>query len=79
MAGSAFAFSKSKLGRLTSNIDGLRDRYEGDDDYWKDAIDREGNRDRRAEDNFDQSIRVLGVRGEKRLLLGTSDIDGGII
>ena len=69
MAGSAFASSKAKLGRLASNIDGVRERSKVGKADQKDAVEREGESDQRDEDYFDWRMEDLAVNGNKRLHL----------
>ena len=85
-AGAAFASAEAKVRRNTSEIDGVRERSKGDGTDWKDAIDRveaaeRRERDWRAEENFDFDWRMeyLGVKGDKRVRLVTSNLDRGII
>ena len=43
----------------------------------KDTVDKERERERRAEDHFDWSMEDIGVRGDKMVRLVTSEIDCG--
>ena len=75
IAGADFASAQADVGRLTSELDGVKKRYEGAEADWTDAVG--GERYRRDEGNFDQRIKDLGVQGGNRVQSVTYEIDGG--
>ena len=75
-AGAAFASAEAKVCMFTSNIDGVRERSEGAKSNQKDSADRERDREQSSEEDSDWRMEDIGVQGNERVQLVTSDING---